>query len=77
MDAAETTAQTTIPDVVHGFGLLSFYSSAVAATMVVSVQTTTVDVMTTITIAVVPSSGSSYYPAFVETAAFSNSYLFR
>ena len=58
-------------------GLLSFYSSAVAATMVVSVQTTTVDVMTTITIAVVPSSGSSYYPAFAETAAFSNSYLFR
>ena len=59
-------------------GLLSFYSSAAdAATMVVLVQTTTVDVMTTITIAVVPSSGSSYYPAFAETAAFSNSYLFR
>lgn len=31
MDAAETTAQTTIPDVVHGFGLLSFYSSAEVA----------------------------------------------
>ena len=31
MDAAETTAQTTILDVVHGFGLLSFYSSAEVA----------------------------------------------
>ena len=31
MDAAETTAQTTIPDVVHGFGLLSFYSSVEVA----------------------------------------------
>ena len=31
MDAAETTAQTTIPDVVHGLGLLSFYSSAEVA----------------------------------------------
>ena len=31
MDAAETTVQTTIPDVVHGFGLLSFYSSAEVA----------------------------------------------
>ncbi len=37
MDAAETTAQTTIQDVVHGFGLLSFYSSVevVAITMIV------------------------------------------
>ena len=31
MDAAETTAQTTILDVVHGFGLLSFYSSVEVA----------------------------------------------
>lgn len=31
MDAAETTVQTTIQDVVHGFGLLSFYSSVEVA----------------------------------------------
>ena len=31
MDAAETTAQTTIPDVVHGFGLSFSYSSVEVA----------------------------------------------
>jgi len=31
VDAAETTAQTTIQDVVHGFGLLFFYSSVEVA----------------------------------------------
>ena len=37
MDAAETTAQT-IPDVIHGFGLSSFYYSVeVAATMTIVV----------------------------------------
>ncbi len=37
MDAAETTAQTTIPDVVHGFGLLSFYSSVEVAAITTTV----------------------------------------
>ena len=38
MDAAETTVQTTIQDVVHGFGLLSFYSSVeVAAITMIAV----------------------------------------
>ena len=73
---ADVTTDVVTTETACG-GLSFFYSSAVAATMVVSVQTTTVDVMTTITIAVVPSSGSSYYPAFAETAAFSNSDLFR
>ena len=40
MDAAETTAQTTIPDVVHGFGLLSFYSSAEVAAITTIVVVT-------------------------------------
>lgn len=31
MDAAEITAQTTIVDVILGFGLLSFYSSVEVA----------------------------------------------
>ena len=37
MDAAETTVQTTIPDVVHGFGLLSFYSSVEVAAAITTI----------------------------------------
>ena len=64
MDAAETTAQTTIPDVVHGFGLLSFYSSAevAAITMIVVValvEWVTSSAVTTVTAATAVVNGLS------------------
>lgn len=66
---------TTMETIVFG-GLLSSYSSAVDAEIIIhGVLTTVVAVITTIiTTAAVPSSGSSYYPASVETEAFSKAY---
>ena len=64
MDAAETTAQTTIQDAVHGFGLSSFYSSAEVAaitTIVVAVlaEWVTSLVVTTVTTATTAVNGLS------------------
>ena len=53
MDAAETTAQTTIPDVVHGFGLLSFYSSAEVAAITMIVVVALVEWVTSLAVTTV------------------------